>query len=133
LIVRCLKIVDARGEDTAHHSAISVGDVFVVVEFNAIRGNEPHLRVVRPDDLPEDRLPPLWPASMFEVLDPSVPPNWEVHIEIVDGTSFLKVAPPSWHRPGFWEDLADWTPLSPQAVDDYDRELDTILRESSAR
>jgi hypothetical protein len=85
---------------------------------------------VDPNQLPEDRLPGVWPASMFEVLDPSIPSNWEIHLNMVESTTYLSIAPASWQRPGFWEDLADGSELGARAIDEYDRELAILLREA---
>jgi hypothetical protein len=67
---------------------------------------------------------------MFEVLDPAIPSNWEAHLGNAASAGSVLICPRTWERPGFWEDLADWSPLSARAAEDYDRELAVVLAES---
>jgi hypothetical protein len=63
---------------------------------------------------------------MFEVLSNKIPSNWRA--EIGSGGA-IRLEPKKWLRPGFWEDLIDWSPQSESAQQDYDAELAIILRE----
>lgn len=127
MIVRCSIILDHRGDERGSHPVLAVGDVLVVLEIVCSPGGEPKFRVVNPERLPKDRMPLLWPTRMFEVLDPAIPSNWEAHL---GGAGYVQIAPRTWERAGFWEDLSDWSPLSARASEDYDRELAVILAES---
>jgi hypothetical protein len=119
--------------DLETHPSIAVGDTLVVVEVLVITGGEPSFRVVHPGRLPEDRLPSIWPARMFEILDPSMPSTWELHVHAIStDKSFLKLAPQKWQRPGFWEDLMDG-PLTERAISEYEQELTVILDEARAQ
>jgi hypothetical protein len=80
-----------------------------------------------------DQIPALWSAEMFEVHDSAIPSNWEVRIGRTDDTGYLSFAPASWHRPGFWDDLDEWSPLTERASEDYKRELAIILSEAGWR
>jgi hypothetical protein len=127
MIVRCLRIIHASGREITEHSRIAVGQEFVVLEICCTPPWEPRLRVANPERLPRHRLPSRWPASMFEVLDPSIPPNWEVQVGLGDSPGYVTIGPRSWQRPGFWEYMSDWSPLSAEATADYDRELEIML------
>ena len=64
---------------------------------------------------------------MFEVLEPAIPPNWEVQVGVGDSPGHVTIGPRSWRRPGFWEYMSDWSPMSAEATADYDRELEIML------
>lgn len=118
MIVRCLRLLDPLGRKIDGHPYMSVGARFVVLEVLCVPGTEPTLRVYSEEYHGATRdYPGLWPAKMFEVLDPSIPPNWQVNIGGLSSPGYVKVAPESWHNPGFWEDLEEWSPMSERATE----------------
>ena len=132
--VRCLKIIDVSGEELGEHPALKVGHEYTVLEISAQPKGQVSLRVHYPGHtISTDGPPGLWRTEMFEVLSPTIPSNWQVTIGGASSPGYTRIAPESWHRPGFWEDLIDWSPLSARAQEDYERELAVILRESSGR
>jgi hypothetical protein len=80
----------------------------------------------RPDDLITDWA--WYEAHAFEVLDETLPSNW-IYSSHEDGFSLL---PPTWARPGHWDDLLNDTDAASRrrAWDDYHAERDLILSES---
>lgn len=132
--VRCTKILvppmEHGGVELAEHDAITIGKEYVVLSI-----------CVHPDWgaeflIPDDLLGPkgsMWPAAMFETVDDRLPSKWVAQI---DEDGFLNFAPRSWLRPGFWgpeytESGVQTHEERVQAVADYRRERDIILRESA--
>ena len=66
-----------------------------------------------------------WPGDMFETVDTTMPSNWVIQLH--NDTS-LHLAPKPWLQTGFWMDYAERR--SEEAVQIFERELATILRES---
>ena len=130
MIVRCTSILSPMGDELTSHPAITVGEQYVVLTISASPGRDVRLRVyaLRPEARDPHLGPPaLWRSEMFEVLSSRIPSNWCVDIS---GTGAIHIAPESWHRPGFWMDLVEWSPMSEVATRDYERELRTILQEA---
>jgi hypothetical protein len=67
---------------------------------------------------------------MFELVCGDVPSNWRIALGARGSPGYLRLAPGSWLRPGFWDDIFDWSPGSAEASEDYSRELAIILSES---
>jgi hypothetical protein len=130
MIVRCVRIIAPAGEELDSHPAIHVGEQYVVLTIYASPGHDVMLRVYarRPEARDAHPGPPaLWTSLMFEVLANEIPSNW---VAQTTDTGALRLEPESWLRPGFWEDLNEWSPLSDAARTDYERELQLILREA---
>jgi hypothetical protein len=129
VIVRCNQIIDPLGAKVKEHPAISVGEQYVVLTVYASRADT-SLRVysVRPEARdPHPGPPAQWSSEMFEVLSNDIPSNWRAEIT---ETGAIRLEPEPWLRPGFWQDLIDWSPLSEAATIDYERELQVMLAEA---
>ena len=133
MIVRCLRIIDALGHELDEHPSMSVGTSYTVLEITCSPGQDPLLRVHNKRYHSDENYPGLWRSEMFEVLDPSIPSNWEVAIGGAANAGYIHIAPATWQRPGFWEDLEDWSPLSERAIQDYKKELAIILDEAGRK
>ncbi|MFN0153429.1 MAG: hypothetical protein ACKVUT_03530 [Gaiella sp.] len=131
MIVRCLRIIDVHGDevDTTGWD-LAVGRQYVVLCISAAPEHEVYLRVYEPGNPPEGGVPGLWRSQMFEVLSPAIPSNWRVDIGTPQSPGYLQIAPETWLRPGFWEDLIDAGPFSDRSRADYNREVAIILQES---
>jgi hypothetical protein len=130
MVVRCIKIISpgATEEELESHPAITVGEQYVVLTVYASHhGVMFRVYALRPEArAPHPGPPALWRSEMFEVLANEIPSNWVASTD--EGA--LRLEPESWLRPGFWMDLNDWSPLSGDAMRDYERELHVILREA---
>jgi hypothetical protein len=132
MIVRCLRIVDATGRELSETPALRVGGEYVVLMISANPGEDVRFRV-HEDVSPTEQsphYPVMWPSSMFEVVRGDIPSNWRSALGGTGSPGYLRLAPGSWLRPGFWEDIWDWSPGSAEASEDYSRELAIILSES---
>jgi hypothetical protein len=129
MVVRCVKIISPMGDELDSDPAITVGEQYVVLTIYAsIHGVRFRGYALRPEARdPHPGPPALWRSEMFEVLANQIPSNWVVQ---TTDAGALRLEPESWLRPGFWEDLNDWSPLSEAARRDYERELQVILREA---
>jgi hypothetical protein len=132
MIVRCLRIVDATGRELAEIPGLRIGGEYVVLMISAIPGQDVKFRV-HEDVSPTEQsphYPSLWSSSMFELVCGDVPSNWRIALGARGSPGYLRLAPGSWLRPGFWDDIFDWSPGSAEASEDYSRELAIILSES---
>ena len=133
MIVRCSSTLSPLGDELTHYEEITIGDDYVVLTIYAAPERDVLLRVlgVKPElRWPTRGIPPLWRSQMFELLSSEIPSNWRVEI---DPGGAVRLEPESWLRPGFWEDLVDWSTQSESAQRDFDRELQIILDESGVR
>jgi hypothetical protein len=72
--------------------------------------------------------PAWWPGEMFTTVSTRIPSNW---IAVVDELGFLHIAPAAWLTDGFWEQwYEEYYGTRGAALDTYERELETILREA---
>ncbi|MGN5378725.1 hypothetical protein ACQ4WX_18840 [Streptomyces lasalocidi] len=108
------------------HPSLKVGREYPVLEV-VTSGDRVLLRIPNKDEPLTDGVyfvsDALWNASMFTVVSDRMPSCWVPNL--VEGR--LKLAPPEWQRPGFWEDYFD---AIPDAVADYRRRRAEILRQS---
>ncbi len=131
MIVRCLRFIDADGNEVESAGRyVVVGRSYVVLCITATPQRDVHLRVLDPENPPESGVPGLWRSQMFEVLSPAIPSNWQIDIGTPQSPGYVQIAPESWLRPGFWEDLIDAGPFSDRARADYNREVAIIVEES---
>lgn len=84
---------------------------YEVLEVYACPGGRLDLRVVSEDG----GTPVLFDSSMFMTVDGTLPHSWEARLE--EG-GVLRLGPPEWMHPGFWEAYFD---REPSAVDAYNR------------
>jgi hypothetical protein len=132
MIVRCLRIFDATGRELSEIPGLRVGGEYVVLMISVIPGQDVMFRVheeVSPSEQ-SPHYPSLWRSSMFEVVRGDIPSNWRSALGGTGSPGYLRLAPGSWLRPGFWDDIFDWSPGSAEASEDYARELAIILSES---
>jgi hypothetical protein len=132
MIVRCLRIFDATGRELSESSRLRVGGEYVVLMISAIPGQDVMFRVHEEVSLSDrdPHYPVMWPSFMFEVVRGDIPSNWRIALGGTDSPGYLRLAPGSWLRAGFWDDIWDWSPGSAEASEDYSRELAIILSES---
>ena len=71
------------------------------------------------------------PADVFVTTDSRLPSNWTAELS---ETGYFQIGPRSWLRPDFWLDFwgseSSSRDATRQAVEDYRREREVILRES---
>lgn len=67
------------------------------------------------------------------MVDNRIPSSWRVKFGTTSEKNWLKIAPESWLRPGFWEDFYgerfDEHPGTLDAQADYAREVEVMLSE----
>ncbi|WBQ07840.1 hypothetical protein [Kribbella sp. CA-293567] len=108
-------------EPVAESPWIRIGQEYTVLEVDASPERRFSMRV----DL-GDEVPGLWDSEMFETTDPAIPAAWVAQIS-EGGT--LRLAPPRWLVPGFWEQYFD---DEPAAVAVFEEDRRSILGESEA-
>jgi hypothetical protein len=119
--VRCKNIYNEhtkRFEDTS--SWLTIGKEYVVLEVEVNSLEKTFYRLIGDND---NKMPALYNASQFEIVDGGMPKNWEVS-QLSDGT--LIICPKVWQEPGFWEDCYDH---DPKALEIYKREARIIYEE----
>jgi hypothetical protein len=131
MIVRCTRIIDDTGRPSADHPSVSVGKEYVVLAMEAIPGRGMFLRVL--ENIAVDRghalYAILWPAAMFEVVSSRVSARWCVKITIIGGGGHVEIAPDTWLRDGFWDDVIEDSPMSEAAREEYQQEIIALLSE----
>jgi len=118
------------GDELITHPAIVVGEQYVVLTLYASPKSDVMLRVyaVQPEFRdPHPGPPALWRSQMFELLSNTIPSNWRAAI---DPTGSVRLEPESWLRPGFWQDLDEWSPMSEAARREFETELQLMLSEA---
>ncbi len=107
---------------------LTVGCEYVVTAISVISGQDVRLRVVEdPFSTDDTHLPAMWPASMFELVSGEIPASWRIRLGAGGSAGFLQIAPESWLRDGFWDDLFDWSPTTEEAFESYRREIEIML------
>lgn len=130
--VRCVEIVDATGRVLTETAELTVGCDYVVTCMSASSRDDVRLRVHGDVAWTEREvyLPAMWPASMFEMVSGGIPASWRIRLGARGSPGYLQIAPESWLRDGFWDDLFDWSPGSAEAFENYRREVELMLAES---
>jgi hypothetical protein len=95
VLVRCVKIVDAFGDEVDSHPGMTLGGTYPVLEVS-LRVDFAYVRVV--DD---DGTDSVWSPDMFETVDDHIPRCWAVAL---DSDMSLRLAPKAWLRAGYWTD-----------------------------
>jgi hypothetical protein len=118
--VRCVSIINpATLERVAESPWLRIGQVYTVLEVDA---SERRFAVRL--DLGNEA-PGLWDSEMFETTDPAIPSVWVAQFGV--GGS-LRLAPPRWLEPGFWESYFE---NEPDAVAVFDEDRRRIRDESA--
>ena len=105
----------------------TVGKEYVVEMITCYAGKSAELSIRGDHDRPNQV-----PADRFETIDGRLPSNW---VAAIDEDGHLQIGPESWLRPDFWLDYfgseGSTHEQTLQAIDEYRRERDVILREST--
>lgn len=113
--VRCVAIINPATLERVSQSAwVTIGREYAVLELYATPDRRFSVRL----DL-EGQTPGLWDSEMFETTDPTIPSVW---IAQLSDRGSLRLAPPRWLVPGFWEDYFDGEPDAVAAFEE-DRAL----------
>ncbi|MEA2579213.1 MAG: hypothetical protein QOE83_105 [Actinomycetota bacterium] len=74
--VRCVALQGEGGQTVMGSSGLAIGDEYVVLEVtvSAADVNNPITYRISRDH--KDESPGIWPASLFEVSDPTIPEDW---------------------------------------------------------
>lgn len=116
--VRCVAIINPATLKRVSESAwVTVGQEYAVLEVYATPDRRFSVRLEL-----EGQTPGLWDSAMFETTDPAIPAVWVA--ELSDQGS-LRLAPPRWLVPGFWERYFDG---EPDAVAVFEEDRAVILR-----
>jgi hypothetical protein len=107
--VRCIRVLNYKGEAAARSSRLDVGGVYHVLCIWSQQG-QVSLRVVGK----EPETPALYRLEMFEVVSSKVPAVWEAFAPRPD---CLSISPPEWNQTGFWEDFFDRDPVAAECFE----------------
>ncbi|MEZ0579131.1 hypothetical protein [Nocardioides sp. MH1] len=132
MIVRCIANTGAslpaanidtrRGYDRATEFPLTIGDSYAVFAFTIFLGTGWYYVI---DD---DRLDwPTWmPASLFDVVDGSIPAGWKLgYVRLSADDQRPIVSFPEWaDDPAFYERLVDQDPVAVQVFDRRRREIE---------
>jgi hypothetical protein len=74
--VRCIALRVEGQQTVMGSSGLTVGDEYVVLEMTVSAADVNKPITYRISRHPEDESPGIWPASLFEVIDPTIPEDW---------------------------------------------------------
>ncbi|MGJ8636502.1 MAG: hypothetical protein ACSHX5_06630 [Phycisphaerales bacterium] len=87
-------------EEGVHYRVIEISYEYYYIQTNYI-----------------DWKPTLYNANLFDVIDATVEPEWEVDMGFdLDGEQHLSIGFPEFYKPGFWEDVHDNKPEAHQIL-----------------
>lgn len=98
------------GEAEDHSPWLRLDHEYVVLEVAAYPEGRVDLRLVSDDA----GTPALFDAAMFMTVDGRMPNTWEARLE--EG-GVLRLGPPEWMEPGFWESYFDREPTALEAFE----------------
>lgn len=124
--VRCVKVVNSRGDELADNSSIGRGREYTVLSIAGSPSSGVTFRIHGDDD----RQPYIYRADMFEVVRSELPSTWRCAIGTPNAPGYVQLAPEPWLRPGFWDDY--WDEQLPEAIDIFRAEAQKILLEDGA-
>ena len=100
-----------------------IGNIYPVLEINAVDNFSTRICII-----PEDGTPTVPLLSLFEIIDPTIPPDWE--IETKEGMYFT-IRPKTFvgKKYSFWEDYFDGTPeLQKECEEIIQKEVEKIKK-----
>lgn len=82
------------------HKDITPGNLYRVIEitYNDFR------------IMSDDGMPCIYPRELFDVVSDTMPDDWVVTEQIIDGETFISAGPVAFQSPGFFEDVFDRDP-----------------------
>jgi hypothetical protein len=102
---------------------LTIGKEYVVLAIEAAPGREVNLQFVGDDG----SVPAIRSSVQFVTTSSTLPSNWQV--EVRQG-GYLRLAPASWLRSGFWDDYFD---RQPDAVAEFDAQRRRIEAEDAGK
>jgi hypothetical protein len=108
--VRCVKILDARGNKLESSPWLSLDGVYDVLSIYIEKQGRTLVRLIG-----EQSTPALFSLEEFEIVDGSIPRNWTVS---ATSSGNLDVEPDSWKSPGFWDRYYDGDGEAQKIFDD---------------
>jgi hypothetical protein len=121
--VKCIRLLDARGEVESASSWLTIGQVYHVMSIFMNQQSGLSYRIVSNDRDPGFASMAYQNASSFEVISSKLPSNWRVRIL---GNSAIDISPEAWQQDGFIEAFYD---RDPSAYSVFERERDIIRSE----
>jgi hypothetical protein len=91
------------GRELDRNSSITIGNAYVVLAIACIPIEGASYLLLR-DDAPWSYA--WWAAEMFSLSSGDIPSSWAVNDPHGRGI-LVEIMPRAWHRPDFWERLAD--------------------------
>jgi hypothetical protein len=104
--VRCLKILEGGrrlGREIEDSRSINVGSEYVVLAIACLPMEGASYLLLRDGGGLQYA---WWPAEMFSLSSGDIPSSWAVNDPHGRGI-LVEIMPRAWHRPDFWERLAD--------------------------
>ena len=114
--VRCVKLLDARGEPQEKSPWLTIGKIYVVLAVELSLTGRWMFRVVSDGA----NGVALFPLDSFEIVTANLPPNWIISWK---SNGFFQIAPETWMEAGFWERFYD---RDEQAATLFERERKLI-------
>jgi hypothetical protein len=107
--VRCVRLYGNDGTEMRSSPWMKVGRVYDVLEVSIYQNGDAKLRIV--GDQPGT--PALFSPKGLEIVDHSLPRNWEVHI----ANGIFYFGPAALNEPGFWERFFNQDPVALQTFE----------------
>jgi hypothetical protein len=100
--VACVKLLDTRGGEAETSTRLTLDSEYVGLSIGTDPLGGMWVRII--GDAGDG--PGVWPTEMFLTVSTEVPSSW---VASVGEGGLVDLAPPSWLRPGFWEDYFNGT------------------------
>lgn len=117
--ILCTKLLDASGVEVSSSPWVKLGRIYVVLTFSIDTAGRARVRIV--DD--QGGKPGIFSLEQFEIVDHTIPINWEVS-QRLSGDFFF--GPAAWSAPGYWSRYVE---DDPEAVRIFESEYIRIVGE----